>query len=364
MSTKLRAKRQGFSAPQTQPTEKDSKNDDVESMKGDESESEGEEGEWISPTSKSKKAKYVCKGSKKKVCGIAIREKDDSIRCDGCEGWFHPKCQGLTAEAFKALVKFDFIWLCDTCKPSLSSMIQLGKHLEARIEAAEHKILSMLDQSCPKKDLTKQLESKISSMEKTVMGKIREHQEKVTTTLQEQSKVVEAMPKYTSEINQSALDLKTLIMSKEDRDNRETNLLLHNMPESGSSNTEERKEHDAKSFNKVASALLGNQTKIDTVSIYRLGKKAEQINEQDRTEPKPRLMLVKLTSKEDVQTLMKRRMKLREAGFPNIYLTHDLPPEERAKQKKQREKLKEELETKGKENYKIFRGRVVPKTDK
>ena len=120
MSTKTRA-RTGSSAAQMPQANEDGIFGDGES--GD----EGDKGKWITESSKSKKVKYVCKGSNEKVCGVIIKEKDVCIRCDGCEGWFHPKCQGLAAEAFKALVKFDFIWLCDSCKPSLSSMIQLGK---------------------------------------------------------------------------------------------------------------------------------------------------------------------------------------------------------------------------------------------
>ena len=71
-------------------------------------------------------------------------------------------------------------------------------------------------------------------------------------------------------------------------------------------------------------ALLGDQVKIDTVKIYWLGKRAEPASEHDQTEPRPKLMFVKLTKKEDVQMLMQRQWKLSEVGFPIIYLTQDL----------------------------------------
>ena len=359
MSTKPRAARLGAAATAGQQLTINDLSDDSGGPVGEETGGD-DGGEWTVQTNKSRKTKYICNGSGIKVCGLAIRDKDDSISCEGCEGWFHPKCQGIAADAFKALVKFDFIWLCDGCKPTLSSMIQLGKRLEARIDAAEQKILKVLEQSRPKQDVATQLEMKISSMEKTVMGKISEHQEKVETVLQEQNKVVTAIPKYTQEISKSTLDLQKMIKNKEERDGRETNLLLHNISESSSSDPEERKEHDKNNFNKVATALLGDQVKIDTVKIYRLGKRAEPASEHDRTEPRPRLMLVKLTKKEDVQMLMQRRWKLREVGFPNIYLTQDLTPEEREKQKK----LREELAAKGRENYRIFQGKVIPRTDR
>ena len=61
------------------------------------------------------------------------------------------------------------------------------------------------------------------------MGKISEHQEKVKTALQVQNKVVKAILEYTQEISKSTLDLQMIIKNKEEKDRRETNLLLHNI---------------------------------------------------------------------------------------------------------------------------------------
>ena len=64
-----------------------------------------------------------------------------------------------------------------------------------------------------------------------------------------------------------------------------------------------------------------------------------------------------LKLKENVDELFKRRMKLKDVGFVNIYISRDLPREERELQKK----LRMELAEKGKETHVIFRGRVVPR---
>ena len=74
-----------------------------------------------------------------------------------------------------------------------------------------------------------------------------------------------------------------------------------------------------------------------------------------RTE-KPGLMMLKLKDKEHVNELIKRRTKLKDPGFLNIYLTREFSPEERAAQRA----LREELKQKGKETHKIFRGQVIP----
>ena len=72
---------------------------------------------------------------------------------------------------------------------------------------------------------------------------------------------------------------------------------------------------------------------------------------------RPRLLLVKLETAEDAESLLMKRFGLRDAGYPNVYITRDLSKEEREKQWK----LREELKKKGRDTHKIFRGRVIPR---
>ena len=83
-------------------------------------------------------------------------------------------------------------------------------------------------------------------------------------------------------------------------------------------------------------------------------------NKQEGSEvPKPRLMLIKLRNKDNVDKLIRERTRLRDVGFPNIYLTRDLSVEERLEQRK----LRDELNKKGKDAYKIFQGKFVPRKE-
>ena len=63
-------------------------------------------------------------------------------------------------------------------------------------------------------------------------------------------------------------------------------------------------------------------------------------------------MMIKLKNKETVNELIKKRTQLREAGFPNVFITRDLTPEERAVQKT----LRDELRQKGRETQQNFSG--------
>ena len=110
-------------------------------------------------------------------------------------------------------------------------------------------------------------------------------------------------------------------------------------------------------FQNVVTSLVGNQEKVEVVQIFRLGKKQEEEGATARPSPRPRLMLIKVKDKQHVNMLMKRRTQLKDVGFPDVYLTKDLTPEEREVQRK----LRQEWEAKGKQTHKIFRGKVVPR---
>ena len=217
----------------------------------------------------------------------------------------------------------------------------------------EKKILHNLSEMKQKTN-EQEIERTITNMEGKFMNQMKEQQVQVETTLQEQAKVVQALPKCTEDMKRSTKDLKKIIESKADTEAREVNVLLHNISESKSENAEERKGHNLEVFKKVVSSLIGDQEDVKVEKIFRLGKR-ETAHESQAT--KPRLMLIKLKEKGHVDMLIRRRIHLKEVGFPNVYLTRDLPPEEREVQKK----LREELKNKGKETHKIFRGKVVPR---
>ena len=305
-----------------------------------------------SPAKKSRKSRYVCRGGQK-VCGLSISSKDDSIMCDSCKNWFHPKCQGLTVDAFKALSKYDFLWLCIHCKPKFMALLEIGKGIEARIETAEKKIIESFKEA-KGKDHQKQLEEKIQQMEKSV-SQIKEQQTKLGSSMNEQSKAVQAVPKYTEELKNSAQEIRKFVESQ-DREGRENNIIVHNIPESSSADPSARRQHDTEMFQGLVKALLGSE-KVDTTQVYRLGKRHVSQEQAAPSVGKPRLLMIKLKEKEHVSQLIRRRTQLKEVGYPNIYLTKDLSPDERAAQKR----LRDELQQKGKETHKIFRGRVVPR---
>ena len=244
---------------------------------------------WETQRKKSKKVKpsFICKGGTK-VCGLAISDREDSVMCDLCEEWYHPKCQGLTIDAFRALSNYDFIWLCVECKPNFMNMLKMGQKIENRIEAAEQKILRVLETTGTKSNINKQFEDKLISFEKVVVGKMEEQQLEAEKALKAQKEVAESMPQIQHELKKSAHELKKIVEQNEDKEKRQANIIIHNIPESKASSPDARKQYDTDSFRNIVEALLGENENVEINKIYRLGKKRESTEEEEH---KPRRCL-------------------------------------------------------------------------
>ena len=59
-------------------------------------------------------------------CKKSVKDKDAGLECDLCHYWFHIKCEGVGADLYKAMQKFEesvktgktqsaVRWFCDCC---------------------------------------------------------------------------------------------------------------------------------------------------------------------------------------------------------------------------------------------------------
>ena len=149
------------------------------------------------------------------------------MKCNGCKQRYHSQCQGLVADAVAAILEFDLLWLCVRCKPSLMAILGAGRHLESRISEAESNIMNALNEVRPAIDLRNQIENKMKTMEKS-LTELAEQQSKVESSIREQE-VVQEMPKFSNDPRRSADQRKQFMLSR-DKDERDKNLILHNIP--------------------------------------------------------------------------------------------------------------------------------------
>ena len=200
-------------------------------------------------------------------------------------------------------------------------------------------------------NIRKQVKADIERVEAHVVSKVDEVKSMVEKVIDK--KVDDGLKKMETKFGESSTALKKAVQER--NIDRSKNLIIHNIPECDNVNPKVRDDHDLKEVSKIMHSLIGEGSTAKITRSFRL-------NRQQRADPheidrRPRLLLVKLETVEDAESLLMKRFGLRDAGFPNVYITKDLSKEEREKQWK----LREELKKKGRDTHKIFRGRVVPR---
>ena len=314
----------------------------------------GETGHKWTPA-KTRGKKILCQGGEK-ACGLEVTKDTENVMCEGCGNFYHIECQEISMGAYRAWSRYRDVmtWLCLKCKPKLE-WLMTSKRLEERIEVAEKKILEVMEK------MEKSTDEKRRDMERTMAKKMMEQKEAISENSevlqkvakeqkgmeQDFTKVAKSIDEQQQVIKENTSEMKKATQNK-DMEARAMNIIVHNIEESNEETAEKRKEHDYKKFTKIAAALGAEELQVE--NIIRLNRK------QDSGSKKTRLMLVKMKKADDADLLFRRRFNLK-ASFENIYITKDMPPEERLRQRKLREELKE----KGKDTHTIFRGKVVPR---
>lgn len=350
----------------------------------------------------------ICRGTGNRQCGKPVRNnKAGGIGCDICMGWFHPQCQDMTDEAYKLLKGSDLVWLCSFCREQLPSLrgimkkkaelvrtreieeldrkledlrkgqVELHNRLEEtmlscanRIEnSVEHtardtkaSLINNTEEIVAKSSYQQMVEvtnkiEKVTEVQLTRFGQVERTVGNSVASLEkvvvESQKTALSLPRITEEVKSSA-DKVRKILEREADEARKKNILVHNIKESKSQDPRQQRDDDEQAVQTIASALLGVGNVLKIERIVRLGKRKED------TDARPRLLLVTLDGTDQVDLMYHKRFGLKEAGFANTYITKDLPPAEREEQRR----LREELASRGKEHYCIFRGAVIPRADR
>ena len=350
----------------------------------------------------------VCRGRPGVPCGNEVGQEDKGVECDICQNWYHASCQDVSSKAYSALQEHaeTLAWICKECKlkigdknVNLSASIIIENKLDALAKAiqdqqrvskkSENKIDTLAEviqdqERVFKKSIeehdkvirelgefqgrnvgilheqNEEILGKISTISgssiKEIVGKTyadvaKRTSENIISTI---GKKLDTLPKAETIADMElkvSKDIKKVIESKEKED-RSVNILVHNVTESKKEDEDERRSEDLKQFYEISEAL--GCTNIEVKKVVRLRRRMAAEDKESQV-PRPRIMLLKLNSSDHVDLLYRRRFNLKSKGYTNIYITRDLPPQEREAQRK----LREELQQKGKDTHIIFRGRVV-----
>ena len=145
----------------------------------------------------------------------------------------------------------------------------------------------------------------------------------------------------------------SLAIEQREKERRQLNLILHNAPESKSSDPNTRKKEDIDFTQSTFLNILG--TPVTITNAVRLGKK----------ESHDRLLKITVESLDQKKAILRNKIKLR--GQENsdhirkLFITPDLTPKEQKESKELRFKLAE-MNKSGKK-YKIKNGQIVQRVD-
>ena len=144
------------------------------------------------------------------------------------------------------------------------------------------------------------------------------------TRLDSHCKSIEAMPTNVPDLATTIVNVtSSLAIEQRERERRQLNLILHNVPESISCEPNTRKKEDIDFAQSTFSNILG--TAVTVTNAVKLGKK----------ENRDRLLKITVESLDQKKAILQNKIKLR--GQENsdhirkLFITHDLTPKEQRK---------------------------------
>jgi len=278
------------------------------------------------------------------VCDRCTDIVDVLIQCERCEMWLCAGCEKLSPEVISFIGEHSesrVHWFCMICDKLAINAVKSYSHMSNP--------LTKEITSCLNDTLVKPLNSAIDSISKAVDN----IQVSLTKSIEQ---IVVPSNETSNNMNspiskESVASLTTSLFNEQkEREKRELNLVIHNLPESTATESAARKKAD---IQKVFSVLKDSLKIKPTISnAVRIGKKGPD---------KPRLLKITIGSIEEKVSILRNKSKLRSESnqeyIRKIFITPDLTPLEQRKNKALRQQLTEM--NKEKNIYTIKNGEIV-----
>ena len=254
-------------------------------------------------------------------CEKLLPKSSEGVCCNFCEHWYCLKCSHLKKMIYQALKGSpdSLMWFCEHCLTAFPGvkkvMIQIGS-LEDKYEKLDERVTSLETQ--PKE---------IENISEIVREEVKELQ---------------------------------------DIESRKLHMVCFNLPESESSDPDERKSDDTNSLKSLIHEDMKLYDKnIEIENPVRLGKKIEKTqsvagSNTNKTGDRP--LRFKVWKFEDKRVILQANSELKNSSDENvkkIFITPDQTRRQREESFKLREELRYRKRVKNEKNLKISRGRIV-----
>ena len=275
-------------------------------------------------------------------CGKSVTDTDAGVLCEICDIWHHIKCENVDELMYKALMQFKALhWYCEKCSLGAEKLMTLMVKMEGRMQKLED------EQENVKTALTdemKQLETKINDLvdevkenlrrvevRVEVMEKKQKEQDGQTKPAASWSEIVKGevenklgkMHDEVTRVQQSVVEAKKAADEMKDRENRQNNIVIYNMPEQRTDDKVEWYTNERKQ----CMELLNNILKVGIeeegiIKIIRLGKK-------DSSQCRPQLVQFRSKMQKNVAMENLSKLKTAKAPYNKVVVQPDLTRAER-----------------------------------
>ena len=296
-------------------------------------------------------------------CDAKVKRNDEGLKCDSCERWFHIACEGVGKAAYKALKDHEeLLWLCGGCKKENITYRNMRKEVE---DLVDEKIKKMEEKMYI--DIKEKISGEIlAEMKAEWMVEVTRLK---TDLMQEVTSIKHKLDQIGIDISTrpaareekvTVEEVKSTVLQEmeeaEDRKRRACNVVIYNIPESTSDETDDRISEDTNWCLEMCEKTLEvevNREDID--NIIRLGKRTEN------GEDKPRPILLRLKNEKTKWEILGNAKKLRNANsqvIKKIGITKDMTKKEREENSKIRKELKEKQD-RGEKGWMIKNGKLT-----
>ena len=246
--------------------------------------------------SSSKTNCMVCKHTTNKIPS----NKDGSVQCGVCDGWWHAKCAQITTEKFEMIALWtqdgqDSPWKCQSCEKASSKLLKMVTCLSSKVGDNERNLAEQAVKIDRAEDKAKLQDSRMDGFGREIK-EMRDQLAKLGDL---------GGPSIVREMDERAL--------------KETNLVFHRVVEAEMVETKARVEHDRQAIQQVLDEMeVDVGVERDTKFVRRLGQKTGDDLGEGTVGREPRPLLVGFLHRHHLELIQNNSWKLSESGDPGI----------------------------------------------
>lgn len=284
-------------------------------------------------------------------CDRCSQSVEQIVQCEICDKWYCGPCENIPPHAMEVIGDYNQIhWFCQDCDAKVE---QCG--VQNLVEPREAQSTDNISNH------TKVISSIVSDALSKVVGQfteaLKETKDYIKTSIEEivgapipmeDAQHTTEQPATKSKVLSNGSDVVAAVDEYVEREKRKFNLVFHNIPESDSLSREQQVLKDTQTVDDLVNKEFNLQN-IKIKRVTRLGS----------SPTRPRLLLVELEDISVRRSILRQAVKLRKScTWSNIYISPDLTPKERQKNRLLRDELKIRRNA-GEKNLYIKRGRIV-----